>query len=117
MEDIDLNREIVLSLLEGTQTVIEEAVNGEDALNRFLLAPQRYDLILMDVQMPVMDGYEATRAIRALDFEKAKTIPIIAMTANVFNEDVQRCLQAGMNAHIGKPVEYQQMLETLCQYL
>ncbi|MCL2478506.1 MAG: response regulator, partial [Treponema sp.] len=77
----------------------------------------RYDLIFMDVQMPEMDGYEATRRIRALDLPKAKAIPIIAMTANVFREDVERCLGAGMNDHIGKPLNLDAVYAMLDKYL
>ena len=72
----------------------------------FSEAPEKYDMIFMDVQMPIMDGYEATRRIRALDFQKAATIPIIAMTANVFREDIAKCLAAGMDSHVGKPLNF-----------
>jgi CheY-like chemotaxis protein len=80
-------------------------------------APQKYDMILMDVLMPEMDGYEATRAIRAFDVPEAKTVPIVAMTANVFREDVERCMAAGMNAHIGKPIVFNEMMGILKGYL
>jgi len=83
----------------------------------FTKTPENYDVILMDVQMPEMDGYEATRRIRALDLPKADTIPIIALTANVFREDVDRCLEAGMSDHIGKPLHYDEILRKLCIYL
>ena len=83
----------------------------------FREAPETYDMIFMDLQMPEMDGYEATRTIRALDIPSAKTIPIIAMTANVFREDVERCLAVGMNGHIGKPLHIKNILEQLRRYL
>ena len=117
VEDVDINREIVLTLLEPTQLQIDCAGDGEEAVRLFRSAPERYDVIFMDIQMPVMDGLEATRRIRALDFEKAKEIPIVAMTANVFREDVERCIQAGMNDHIGKPIDYEEVLAKLKQYL
>ncbi len=82
----------------------------------FSEAPDKYNLIFMDVQMPEMDGYEATRRIRALDILQAKTIPIIAMTANVFREDVEKCLEAGMNDHVGKPIDFREVLDKLHFY-
>jgi signal transduction histidine kinase/CheY-like chemotaxis protein len=116
-EDVDINREIVLSLLEPTKLKIDCTENGADALRLFGEHPERYDLIFMDVQMPGMDGLEATRRIRMLDDPRAKTIPIIAMTANVFREDVEKCLAAGMDGHVGKPLEMGQLYDTLKQYL
>ena len=116
-EDVDINCEILLTLLEPTLLEIDCVKNGADAVRLFKEAPERYDMILMDVQMPEMDGYEATRQIRALDFEKAKKIPIIAMTANVFREDIEKCLNAGMNDHIGKPINLENVLEKLQYYL
>ena len=83
----------------------------------FAEAPGRYDLIFMDVQMPGMDGYEATQRIRALDVPHAKTIPIVAMTANVFQEDIDKCLQAGMDNHIGKPLDLDEVVDKLHTYL
>jgi CheY-like chemotaxis protein len=80
-------------------------------------APEKYDLIFMDVQMPVMDGYEATRRIRALNTPHAGGIPIIAMTANVFREDIERCLDAGMDAHVGKPIVMEDILAVLSKYI
>ena len=116
-EDVEINREIVIALLEPTLVEIECAVNGTEAVRAFCENPERYDLIFMDLQMPEMDGLTATQEIRALDFEKAKTIPIVAMTANVFKEDVEKCIAAGMNNHIGKPIDYDDMLAMLNQYL
>jgi CheY-like chemotaxis protein len=83
----------------------------------FREAPGKYGMIFMDVQMPEMDGYEATRQIRALDLPRARQIPIIAMTANVFREDVEKCLEAGMNDHIGKPLDFEEVLARLRKYL
>jgi CheY-like chemotaxis protein len=109
-EDAEINREIVLTLLEPTKLHIECAENGAEAVRLFTENPERYDVIFMDVQMPEMDGYEATRCIRALDVPNAGTVPIIAMTANVFREDIEKCLQAGMNGHIGKPLDIDEVL-------
>ena len=83
----------------------------------FSADPSRYDMIFMDVHMPEMDGLEATRRIRALGLPGAKRIPIVAMTANVFREDVERCLAAGMNDHIGKPIDFDQLFVKLEKYL
>ncbi|MCL2889390.1 MAG: response regulator, partial [Eggerthellaceae bacterium] len=116
-EDLKINQEIVIALLEPTQIEVECAVNGLEALQLFASQPQSYDIIFMDMQMPEMDGLSATREIRALDFAKAKAIPIIAMTANVFKEDIRRCLDVGMNDHIGKPIDYADMLKKLKKYL
>jgi signal transduction histidine kinase/CheY-like chemotaxis protein len=116
-EDVEINREIVLALLEPTQLSIDCAENGAEAVRMFTEAPDKYDMIFMDVQMPEMDGYEATRRIRALDIPKALTIPIVAMTANVFREDIDRCLEAGMNSHVGKPLDFNEILEKLNEYL
>jgi Signal transduction histidine kinase len=116
-EDVEVNREIVLSLLEPTKLVIDVAENGQEAYEIFKANPDVYDMILMDVQMPVMDGYSATKLIRALDFQKAKEIPIVAMTANVFREDIEKCLECGMNDHLGKPLDYEKMITKLFCYL
>ncbi|MDR1206309.1 MAG: response regulator [Peptococcaceae bacterium] len=116
-EDVEINREIVLALLEPTGLVIDCAENGKEAVKRFSAAPDQYNMIFMDVQMPEMDGYEATRSIRALDLPTAKTVPIIAMTANVFREDIENCLKAGMNGHVGKPLNLDEVLARLRKYL
>ena len=113
-EDNELNAEILIELLkiEGAECTICE--NGERLLNTFeQSAPGDYDMILMDVQMPVMNGYEATKAIRRSTHKLAKTIPIVAMTANAFSEDIQHSLAAGMNAHISKPVEMKVLKKTI----
>ncbi len=115
-EDMEINREIVLALLEPTGIAVECAEDGAQALRMVEQAPQKYALIFMDVQMPVMDGYEATRRIRAMD-APASDIPIVAMTANVFREDVERCLAAGMNAHIGKPFLLDEVLAALRKWV
>ncbi|MDR0320804.1 MAG: response regulator [Treponema sp.] len=117
VEDVEINREIVLALLEPVQLKIDCAVNGMEAVRMFSEAPQKYDMIFMDLQMPEMDGYTATRYIRSLDTPRAKTIPIIAMTANVFREDIEKCLEAGMNSHVGKPVDFNEVLDKLRLYL
>jgi signal transduction histidine kinase/CheY-like chemotaxis protein len=117
VEDVELNREIILTVLEPTMIEIECAENGKEALKLFSEAPGRYDMIFMDVQMPVMDGYEATRRIRALDAPEAKRIPIIAMTANIFKEDVEKCIECGMNGHIGKPLDFDKLFDKLREYL
>jgi CheY-like chemotaxis protein len=116
-EDIDINREIVLALLEPTALAVDTAENGLEAVEKFSKNPDKYAMIFMDIQMPEMDGYEATRRIRALDSKQAREIPIIAMTANVFKEDVERCLEAGMNGHIGKPLAMNEVLAKLHTYL
>ena len=113
-EDNELNAEILTELLkiEGAECTICE--NGEEILKAFeQSAPGDYDMILMDVQMPVMNGYEATKAIRRSSHELAQTIPIIAMTANAFSEDIQHSLAAGMNAHVSKPVEMKVLEKTI----
>jgi len=116
-EDVEINREIVMALLEPTRLEIDCAENGAEAVRKFSEAPDRYDLIFMDIQMPEMDGYEATRRIRALDTPKAKSVPIIAMTANVFREDVEKCIKAGMDSHVGKPLDFEEVMEKLNSYL
>jgi len=128
-EDVEINREIVKTLLEPTQLEIDSAENGAEAVRMFTDAPVKYDMILMDIQMPEMDGYEATRRIRAIEaklyantsggsyYRNRRQIPIIAMTANVFREDVERCLKTGMNSHIGKPVDFKEILNCLSSYL
>jgi len=116
-EDVEINREIVQALFEPTQLEIDCAGNGVEAVRMFTESPDKYDLIFMDVQMPEMDGYEATQRIRSLDNPKAKTIPIIAMTANVFKEDIEKCLAVGMNSHVGKPLDFEEVMNRLHSYL
>ena len=117
-EDVDQNAEILADLLELEDVESEHAQNGEIALRMFRESPVGYyDVVLMDVRMPVMDGLTATRALRAMDRADAATVPIIAMTANVFDEDVERSLQAGMNAHLSKPIEPERLYETMAKLI
>ena len=116
-EDVEINREIVLTLLAPTLLEIDCAENGLEAVRMFTNASEHYDAILMDVQMPEMDGHQATRKIRELDVPNAKTIPIIAMTASVFRQDVEKCLEAGMNSHVGKPLNFDEVINTLRTFL
>ena len=117
-EDVEQNAEILRDLLELEEIDSERAENGQAAVDLFCARPEGYfDAILMDVRMPVMDGLTATRTIRDLDRPDAGTIPIIAMTASVFDEDVENVLQAGMNAHLSKPIEPERMYETLRKYI
>ena len=116
-EDIDINREIVMALLAPTKVLIDCAENGVEAVRMFKDTPDHFDMIFMDVQMPGIDGYEATRYIRSLDTQKATEIPIIAMTANVFKEDIEKCLDAGMNDHIGKPLDFDELINVMHKYL
>jgi CheY-like chemotaxis protein len=117
---VEINREIMLALLEPTQLVIDCAENGVEAVKRFSENPGGYDMIFMDLQMPEMDGYEATRQIRAFETRQGLSpeqgIPIIAMTANVFREDIEQCLAAGMNGHLGKPLDLNEVLDKLREY-
>ena len=130
VEDVEINREIVITLLEPTSLKIDCAENGAEAVRIFRDAPEKYEMIFMDVQMPEMDGYEATRRIRVLEAEwhsasgsaardskHTQSIPIIAMTANVFREDIEQCLEAGMNDHIGKPLDPDDVLVMLRKHL
>jgi len=116
-EDVDINREIISALLEDTGVDICFAENGVKAVEMFSSDPGLYDLILMDIQMPLMDGYEATMRIRSSGLKEAESIPIIAMTANTLREDVEHCLSAGMNGHLGKPVDIDEVIKTLRYYL
>ena len=114
VEDVDLNADLLADLLELEDVTSERAENGRVAVDTFSQAPPgHFDAILMDLRMPVMDGLEATRAIRALPREDAKAVPIVALTANAFEEDVRQSLDAGMNAHLAKPVDTDQLYDTL----
>ena len=113
VEDNDLNREISTELLQMAGITVDCAGDGQQALDLFLAQGERYDLILMDVQMPVMDGYQATRAIRASGRPGARTVPIVAMTADAFHEDVVRASEAGMNSHLAKPIDPELLYQTL----
>ncbi|GHV90131.1 hypothetical protein AGMMS50268_06340 [Spirochaetia bacterium] len=123
-EDVEINREIVLALLEPTGLVIDCAENGKEAVEKYCADPRRYNMIFMDVQMPEMDGLQATRQIRAFENdlkpsggESVKHVPIVAMTANVFREDIKKCLDSGMNDHVGKPLDMEDVLVKLRKYL
>jgi signal transduction histidine kinase/DNA-binding response OmpR family regulator len=116
VEDIEINREIVLTILEETGVNIECAENGLEALQHFE-AGEKFDLVLMDVQMPVLNGLDATRLIRALNTDCTEQVPIIAMTANAFKEDVENCIDAGMNSHIAKPIEFDTLIKEMSVYL
>ncbi len=118
VEDNELNLEIAKSLIMLTGMSVETAMNGQEALDILREKPDwYYDMIFMDIQMPIMDGYEATRNIRALHKYDAQTIPIVAMTANAYEKDVQRALDEGMNDHIAKPVEQERLAAVICKYL
>ncbi|MDD3794437.1 MAG: transporter substrate-binding domain-containing protein [Lachnospiraceae bacterium] len=117
-EDHPLNTQIATKLLEKKGMLVEHAENGQAAVDLFSQAkPGYYDVILMDIRMPVMDGITAVKTIRALDHMDAKTVPIIAMTANAFEEDVKKSLDAGMNAHLAKPIEPAELFQTICDWL
>jgi signal transduction histidine kinase/DNA-binding response OmpR family regulator len=118
-EDVEINQEIVMELLSSTGVTIDVADNGQIAFDMYSANQGDYDLILMDMQMPVMDGLEATRRIRQKEQEESlgRQTPIVAMTANVFKEDIEKCLAVGMNGHIGKPINYREVIEKLQQYL
>ncbi|MBR4222183.1 MAG: response regulator, partial [Victivallales bacterium] len=118
VEDNELNREIATEILQENGLQVETATDGKYAVEKMKAAkPGDYDLILMDVQMPMMNGYDATVAIRAIDSEICRQIPIVAMTANAFAEDRKAALDAGMNDHIAKPIKVEQVLATLRKYL
>ena len=118
VEDIEVNREIANAILLEIGLEVEDANDGTVAVQKVKDAPpNHYDLILMDVQMPVMNGYDATRNIRALNRADAKTVPIVAMTANAFEEDKENALKCGMNDHLAKPLDIPKLLETLHKYL
>ena len=117
-EDVDQNAEILADILELEDILSDRASNGEEAVQMFSKSEEGYySAILMDVRMPVMDGLDATREIRKSDHPEAATIPIIAMTANVFDEDVERSIEAGMNAHLSKPVEPDELYETMARLI
>ena len=115
VEDNELNAEIAKTVLEDVGALITRAENGQQAVELFKEKPAgTFDAILMDLMMPVMDGYTATRKIRSLEHSDAKTIPIIAMTANAFQEDAEKCIAVGMNAHLAKPLDIEKMMITIC---
>jgi CheY-like chemotaxis protein len=117
-EDIEMNREIFMALLEDTGLIIDCAENGREALDMVSENPDKYDMVFMDMQMPQMDGLEATRRIRRNMPERKKgRLPIIAMTANVFKNDIEACIEAGMDDHLGKPLDIDKVLEKMREYL
>ena len=114
VEDQEMNAEVLIDLLEMEDMTSEWAENGRIAVDMFSKSEEgHFDAVLMDMRMPVMDGPSATREIRGLDRKDAKTVPIIALTANAFEEDIQQCIQAGMNAHLSKPVDIEILVQTL----
>lgn len=118
VDDMDINREIAFMLLSDMGFTVDTAVNGKEAVEKIAAAKAGfYDAVLMDIQMPVMDGYEATREIRQLSDKDKARVPVIAMTANAFAEDVQKAREAGMNAHIAKPIDLTAMSKTLAKVL
>jgi signal transduction histidine kinase/CheY-like chemotaxis protein len=117
-EDVDINAEIIMMTLQMEGIEAQRASNGKQAVEMYLSHPEGYyDAVLMDMRMPEMDGLEATRTIRMTDRADAKSIPIIALTANAFDEDVQRSLQAGLNAHLSKPVKPEELFKTLREFI
>jgi len=116
-EDVEINREILMALLEDTGLLFECAENGKEALDMIEAAPDRYDIVFMDLQMPQMDGYEATQRIRALPALQGVRLPIVALSANVFISDIEKCIAAGMDDHLGKPLDLDKILEVLQKYL
>ncbi|MBD5409001.1 MAG: response regulator [Treponema sp.] len=118
VDDIELNREITSEILKTASLDVEFAENGAEAVEKVQSSPDGYyDIVFMDVQMPVMNGYEATKKIRGLDSEYAQTLPIVAMTANAFSDDIDKAIASGMNGHISKPLEFNRLLNTLKKYL
>ncbi|MCL2410790.1 MAG: ATP-binding protein [Treponema sp.] len=117
VDDIEINREILIMLLEGAGFIIDSAENGQEALDMVAASHDKYDIVFMDMQMPFMNGLEATRRIRALPEDKNRKLPIIAMTANVFKDDIEACLEAGMNSHLSKPLDIDKVLSILHKYL
>jgi CheY-like chemotaxis protein len=117
VEDVETNRELVSMFFEGSGVKLDFAENGKVACDIFEKNPESYSLILMDIQMPVMDGYDAARQIRSMTADWAKQIPIIAMTANVFKEDIDRCFDAGMDDHIAKPINMESLQNKVFDFI
>ena len=118
VEDNELNREIAVEILSSTGATVDTATNGLEALEIMTsVSIDYYNLIFMDIQMPVMDGYEATRRIRLLPHLNMTRIPIVAMTANAFSEDILHAVKAGMNNHLSKPIDIKALIKVLNTYL
>ena len=118
VEDNELNMEVAKELLKITKVDVDTAENGKVAYEKIKnTSPNHYDLVFMDIQMPVMNGYEATKKIRKLDRDDVKSLPIIAMTANAFLEDIRAAKDAGMNEHIAKPLSIETFVNTMEKYL
>jgi len=116
-DDIDINQEIIIALLEPTGVQIDVAYNGREAYECYSARPEETDLILMDINMPEVNGYQAVEWIRSSGLPGSEAVPIIAMTANVFQEDIEHCLDVGMNGHVGKPIELEELLEVLRKFI
>ena len=116
VEDNALNMEIAEFLLKSLHATIVKAVNGKEAVDIFRKSSETLDYIFMDLMMPVMDGYEATRAIRSCSLSRAGSIPIFAMSANAYKEDIQKCIRCGMNGHISKPIFRESILRVISEY-
>ncbi len=118
VEDNEFNREIAKYILEDMKFIVDEARNGSECVEMLLKSDDmQYDVVLMDIQMPVMDGYTATSEIRNIENKKISSVPIIAMTANAFEEDKKKCLEVGMNGHIGKPIEPEKLIEEISKII
>ena len=114
VEDNEINQEIAQEILGAVGLDIDTVGDGTEAVDRIKnVEAGTYEVILMDIQMPIMDGYEATRRIRALEDPERSSVPIVAMTANAFEEDRQKAMEAGMNAHVAKPIDIEKLMETL----
>jgi signal transduction histidine kinase/DNA-binding response OmpR family regulator/HPt (histidine-containing phosphotransfer) domain-containing protein len=116
VEDIEINREIIINLLSSTKVNIVSAENGRQAVDMYKSNPERFDLILMDIQMPEMDGYTAARTIRSCGMPDAEKIPILALTANAFDDDIDNAFLSGMNGHLTKPINEDKIIKILAQY-
>ncbi len=116
-EDNEMNREIAIEILENADIQVDAVCDGKQAFDQFVNSPAgTYQAILMDIQMPIMDGYQATSAIRSSSHSEARTIPIIAMTSNAFNEDIAQAIACGMNEHVTKPIDYDKLFSVLGKY-
>jgi CheY-like chemotaxis protein len=116
VEDIEINRIVLNELLAETRAAVDEAVDGVQAVEKFKASPEGYyDFIFMDLLMPNMNGCDAARSIRSLDREDATTVPIVALSANAYQEDVRQALAAGMNGHLAKPVDFEQLMKVLAE--